>query len=247
MTEPISRRRFLVSGALATTAVSLLGLSDAAQAKTYRGAMPGSSVSTANPEAVTGTDYLFLSKDEAVFVEAAVARLIPADELGPGALEAGCVLFIDRQLAGPYGRAERWYMQGPWPEGDAQQGLQSRMSPAETYRAGIRAVNDYCRVRFSGKAFNQLAPADQDQLLAALEKGEPELQGVPAKDFFAMLLQNTIEGFFSDPLYGGNRDMVGWKLIGFPGARYDHRDVVGKHGEKYMLPPVSIRGRKAWS
>jgi gluconate 2-dehydrogenase gamma chain len=247
MSEPITRRRFIVSGALATSGVSLLGHFDASQAKTYRGAVPGSSGTTANPEAVSGVGYLFLSREEAVFVEAAVARLIPADALGPGALEAGCALFIDRQLAGAYGRADHWYMQGPWPEGDEQQGLQTRMSPAETYRAGIRAVNDYCRGRFTGKTFNELAPDDQDQLLAALEKDEPELQGVKAKGFFALLLQNTIEGFFSDPLYGGNRDMVGWRLIGFPGARYDHRDVVDKHGEPYRLPPVGILGRKAWS
>lgn len=247
LTEPVTRRQFMVGAALTTTGVTLFGLSDATQAKTYRGAVPGPSATTANPEPVSGTGYLFLSGDEAVFVEAAVARLIPADALGPGALEAGCVLFIDRQLAGAYGRADHWYMQGPWPEGDAQQGLQSRMSPAETYRAGIRAVNDHCRGRFNGKTFNQLAPAVQDQLLTALEKGELELHGVKAKGFFAMLLQNTIEGFFSDPLYGGNRDMVGWKLIGFPGARYDHRDVVDKHGEKYSLPPVGILGRKGWN
>jgi gluconate 2-dehydrogenase gamma chain len=247
MTEPITRRRFIVIGALATTGVSLFGFADAARAKTYHGAMPGSSGTTANPDAVSGVGYLFLSSEEKVFVEAAVARLIPADALRPGALEAGCVLFIDRQLAGAYGRADHWYMQGPWPEGDEQQGMQSRMSPAETYRAGIRAVNDYCSARFTGKTFSELAPDDQDQLLGMLEKGEPELQGVKAKGFFAMLLQNTIEGFFSDPLYGGNRDMVGWKLIGFPGARYDHRNVVDKHGEQYILPPVGIMGRKAWS
>lgn len=247
MTGPITRRRFLFSGGLATTGVVLFARSNETQADTYRGAVPGSSSTSANPQPVSGTGYLFFDSVEVAFVEAAVARLIPADALGPGALEAGCVLFIDRQLAGPYGRAERWYMQGPWPAGDAQQGLQSRMSPAATYREGIRAANDYCRTRFAGKTFNQLAAADQDKLLTGLEKGEQELQGVNAKSFFAMLLQNTVEGFFSDPLYGGNRDMVGWKLIGFPGARYDHRDVVGKHGERYMLPPVGIMGRKDWS
>lgn len=250
MTEPVTRRRFIAIGALATSGMSFIGLADAAP-KTYRGAMPVTPATPPNPVPNTGAvseaSYLFLSNEEKVFVEAAVARLIPADALGPGALEAGCALFIDRQLAGAYGRADHWYMQGPWPEGNEQQGLQSRMSPAATYRAGIRAVNNYCRAHFTGKAFNELAPNEQDQLLAALEKGEPELQGVKAKSFFAMLLQNTIEGFFADPLYGGNRDMVGWKLIGFPGARYDHRNVVDKHGEPYILPPVSIMGRKEWS
>lgn len=247
MSESITRRRFMLSGALATSGVSLLGLPETTQAGIYRGAMPVGSTLAANPAAVSGSNYLFLSADEVAFIDAAVARLIPADALGPGALEAGCTLFIDRQLAGSYGRAANWYMQGPWPEGDAQQGLQTRMSPAETYRAGIGALNDYCRGRFNGQTFNALAPDEQDRLLAALEKGDPELPGVKAKAFFAVLLQNTIEGFFADPLYGGNRDMVGWKLIGFPGARYDHRDVVDKHGAPYTLPPVGILGRKAWS
>jgi len=246
MTEPITRRRFIIGSALATTAASLAAIAEPAQVKTYRGAMPGASLPAANPEPISGTGYLFLRCEEAAFVEAAVARLIPADALGPGALEAGCALFIDRQLAGDFGRAERWYMQGPWPEGSAQQGMQSRLSPAETYRTGIRAADDYCREHFAGKAFNEMASGEQDQLLAALEKGEAELPGVKARSFFALLLQNTVEGFFADPLYGGNRDMVGWKLIGFPGARYDHRDEVDKHGEKYRLPPVGILGRKDW-
>lgn len=242
----ITRRQFIVSGSLATTGVSALSRSDNAQAETYNGAMPGVSVSTETPEVVSGTNYLFLNDDEVDFVAAAVGRLIPADELGPGALEAGCVLFIDRQLAGSYGRADHWYMQGPWPEGDERQGPQSRMTPAETYRIGIRAVNDHCRRQFDGKTFHELPADKQDQLLASLEKGDVELPGVKAKGFFVALLQNTIEGFFADPLYGGNRDMVGWKLIGFPGARYDHRDVVDKHGVPYTLPAVGILGRKDW-
>jgi gluconate 2-dehydrogenase gamma chain len=234
-------------GALATTGVSLFGLPGAIQAKTYHGSVPESSGKNDIPKIVSGTDYLFLSKEEALFVEAAVAHLIPADALGPGALEAGCVLFIDRQLAGSYGRADHWYMLGPWQESDGQQGFQSRLSPAQTYRAGIHAVNEYCRGHFNNKSFNQLATEDQVQLLTELEKGKPELQGVDAKGFFTMLLQNTIEGFFADPIYGGNREMVGWKLIGFPGARYDHRAVVNQHGQHYILPPVGIMGRKAWS
>jgi gluconate 2-dehydrogenase gamma chain len=244
--EPITRRQFLISGSLATTGATLYGLTDDDLAHTYNGKMPGTSVSTEIPQAVSGTNHTFLTDDEADFVAAAVARLIPADDLGPGALEAGCVLFIDRQLAGSYGRAEHWYMQGPWPEGDDQQGMQSRMTPAETYRAGVRAANDYCRAHFDGKAFHQLSAEQQDHTLTSMEKGEVELQGVKAKGFFAALLQNTIEGFFADPLYGGNRDMVGWKLIGFPGARYDHRDMVDKHGVANTLPPVGILGRKDW-
>ena len=94
------------------------------------------------------------------------------------------------------------------------------------------------RSNSSGGSFAKLAAADQDAFLQRLEKGDVALDGADGKAFFAQLLQNTLEGFWSDPIYGGNRDMVGWKLIGFPGARYDNTEFVAKHGEKYPLPPV---------
>lgn len=246
--ERLSRRQFMVRSAVAVTGGALFGFLESALARVYRGAVPSRPNLGAVPQAVSSSkNYEFLTGEEAAFLNAAVARLLPADELGPGAVEAGCVLFIDRQLAGPYGRAETWYMQGPWPEGKEEQGFQSKMSPSETYRAGIRAVNTHSRSRFDGKVFHALTSLQQDELLTELEKGKVELSDVSAKGFFALLLQNTQEGFFADPLYGGNRDMAGWKLIGFPGARYDYRAVVSKHGERYRLPPVSILGRPAWS
>jgi gluconate 2-dehydrogenase gamma chain len=189
--------------------------------------------------------YLFFSADEAAFVEAATARLIPADELGPGAVEAGVPRFIDRQLAGPYGHGDHFYLKAPNPKGEPTQGWQMA-SPAEVYRAAIAAVNRYA-ADAKGRPFAALAPEDQDAVLTSLEKGEAQLRGpVAGKAFFDLLLQNTMEGFFADPLYGGNRGMAGWKLIGFPGARYDYRDFVGKHGEPYPLPPVGLMGRPDW-
>ena len=67
-----------------------------------------------------------------------------------------------------------------------------------------------------------------------------------AKAFFALLLQNTLEGYFADPIYGGNRDMAAWRMIGFPGAHYDFRPYVSRFGEPYALPPVGISGRPEW-
>ena len=99
-----------------------------------------------------------------------------------------------------------------------------------------------------GKAFAELAASEQDEVLKALESGQAQLKGgVSAKSFFELLLQNTIEGFFADPIYGGNRDMAGWRLIGFPSARYDYRDFVSRHGEPYPLPPVALKGRPEWN
>jgi gluconate 2-dehydrogenase gamma chain len=189
---------------------------------------------------------VFFTPAEAAFIEAACARLIPADELGPGAVEAGVPTFIDRQLDGPFGRAERWYMQGPWAKGTDSQGYQSRMNPAATYRAAIKAI-DARTTAEAGQAFAKLPAAAQDDWLHRLEDGKVALDGVDAKAFFTLLLQNVQEGFWCDPIHGGNRDMIGWKLIGFPGARYDRRDWVLRHNEPYPLPPVGIAGRGDWT
>ena len=70
--------------------------------------------------------------------------------------------------------------------------------------------------------------------------------GVDAAPFFAMLLQNTKEGYFSDPVYGGNKDMAAWKMIGFPGAHYDYKEWVTRHGEPVPFEPVSFMGRPGW-
>jgi gluconate 2-dehydrogenase gamma chain len=155
-------------------------------------------------------------------------------------------LFIDHQLAGAFGRAEGWYMSGPWENGQDTQGFQSRLTPAALYRAAIKAIDAHVGSS-SGKRFADLTAEQQDALLKDIEGGKLELANVDAKSFFKMLLMNTKEGMFSDPIYSGNRDMAGWKMLGFPGARYNYRDWVGRHGQRYDQPPVGIRGRPAWN
>ncbi|HEX7689521.1 MAG TPA: gluconate 2-dehydrogenase subunit 3 family protein [Burkholderiaceae bacterium] len=240
----LSRRGFLTAGAAigglpaASATAALLGGDD-----------PPWQEGRANaPRAVDpdAASWAFFTAAEGAFVTAATSRLIPADELGPGAVEAGVPLFIDRQLAGAYGRAERWYMQGPWAPGLPTQGYQTRLTPAGLYRAAIKAVDAAVGREQSGTRFAALAPDAQDDVLRRLEKGELALDGVDAKAFFAQLLQNTLEGFWSDPIYGGNRGMAGWKLIGFPGARYDQSPYVQQHGQPYPLPPVGLSGRVEW-
>lgn len=191
------------------------------------------------------TSWRFFVGAEAAFVHAAVARLIPADEYGPGAADAGVPEFIDAQLAGPYGKAERWYMAGPWQDGDEDQGWQSHLTPAGLYRAAIAAIDAHCRGTLGG-VFAQAKPAQQDTVLHALEKGEVKLPGgASAKTFFKTLWQNTQEGFFADPMYGGNRDFAGWKLVGFPGPRYNYIEDIRHYGEPYTLPVVGLKGREA--
>ena len=166
--------------------------------------------------------------------------------MGPGGVEANVPFFLDRQLTGPFGRGDHYFLGGPWPKGVPEQGYQSRFSPAQLYRAAIAAIDQYVNANLGAMSFAELNAADQDKALKGLESGEIKLEGsVDSKSFFAMLLQNTKEGYFSDPIYGGNKDMGAWKMIGFPGAHYNYLDWVSRHGERVPFPPDGIQ-RARW-
>jgi gluconate 2-dehydrogenase gamma chain len=183
--------------------------------------------------------YGYLTEPEIRFLDAAVERLIPTDELGPGGREAGCTCYIDRQLTSAWGTHGRQYRSGPWLEGTPEQGFQSRLTPQEIYRIGIQEINAYCRGKYE-KPFDQLGPERQDEVLKALDKGAVELPSLSSKLFFDLLWRNTEEGFFADPIYGGNRGKVGWKLVGFPGVPSGkYREHLDKP-ELYRAEPVSI-------
>lgn len=182
----------------------------------------------------------YLHASEARFLDAALARLIPADELGPGAKEAGVTAFIDRQLASSWGTHGRAYRTGPWREGTPEQGWQSPLTPQELYRQAIREVDAWCATEH-GRAFAALDTDTQDRVLARLESGEIPLDAVDSKVFFDLLLRNTEEGFFADPMYGGNRDKAGWRLIGFPGlASASYPEHLVEHDRPYRVEPVGI-------
>ena len=190
--------------------------------------------------------WIFFAPTEGAAVEALVDRLIPPDTNTPGGKDAGCAVFIDRQLAGPYGRRAGHYLNPPFIKGTKQQGPQDADSPAERYRKALAALDQYCKT-VKGGAFASLSDADKDAVIGGLESGAAKLSGVDGKAFFELILKNAQEGFFADPIYGGNRDMCAWKMIGFPGARYDYRDWIGRHNERFLLPPVSITGRTDWT
>ena len=192
----------------------------------------------AQQRAAPAQAYIFFNPAEAAFIEPAVARLIPADETGPGALEADVPVYIDRQLAGAWGAGADLYRSGPWQSGKPEQGYQLRFTPAELFRTALRAITeDY--VKNQG-GFAKLKPEEQDEYLRSLESQSRDLGGVPSGIFFESLLEMTIEGFFSDPVYGGNKDMVGWKLIGFPGAYANFYEFVDQHGIAFNRPPMSL-------
>jgi len=246
----LQRRKLLISSVAAGVAGAAVAMVHdgelGAPPQTIRGAVPWKEGTADSPPGVSGSDYAYFTALEAEFIEAAVARLIPHDDVGPGAVEANVPFFLDRQLAGPFGRGDHFYLGGPWAKGTPEQGYQSRFTPAQLYRAAIDAVDQYVAANLGAATFAKLAAADQDTALKGLESGEIKLEGgVDAKSFFTMLLQNTKEGYFSDPIYGGNKNMGSWKMIGFPGARADFMDWVDQPGKTYPLGPVSISGEKA--
>jgi gluconate 2-dehydrogenase gamma chain len=235
----LNRRRFLASASVLPILAAW-----GADAATISGKLPWSPFAGEPPRPVNPLGWYFLKPEEVVTLEAIVDRLIPADHLSPGGKEAGCVVFIDRQLAGPFGEASRLYTKGPFHPGQPTQGYQNHLTPAGRYREGLAALNDYARAH-GYHSFAQLPPRLQDDILKGLESGAVDLalkSGLDTRDFFELVLQNTMEGFFADPLYGGNRNMVGWKLVGFPGARYDYRDHIAKHNVPYPRGPISIYG-----
>jgi gluconate 2-dehydrogenase gamma chain len=178
------------------------------------------------------------------FVLAAVSRLIPAEGAGPGGIEAGVPEFIDRQMELPYGHGAYFYLKGPFhPESPPALGYQLRYTPREIYRLGIEDANVTAR-QAHGIEFARLAPALQDQFLASMEQGLLRFPTVPASALFTQLLENTKEGYFSDPIHGGNREMAAWRWIGFPGARADFTDWIDQAGTEYPYGPVSIGGAK---
>jgi gluconate 2-dehydrogenase gamma chain len=186
--------------------------------------------------------YLFFSGHEAAFVEAAVDVFIPKDDVGPGGVESGCVVFIDRQLAGAWGKGARLYLQGPFGESKPEQGYQLPVTPADVIRIGIADVDAWCRANRGGKTFEQLTAAERDALLKDLiEGGKIELAQVPGRTFAGMLLNATMEGYFADPMYGGNRNKGAWKMIGFPGAGGMFAHLIDEYRNKpYSVEPQGI-------
>jgi gluconate 2-dehydrogenase gamma chain len=236
------RRHFLVSAAL-----WFAGTTSLTRASIIRDHMPWAPYPSSAPAFERPGPWQFFTADEANAIEAIVDRIIPPDPQTPGGKEAGCAVFIDRQLKGPYGSAAGLYNLGPFTKGTKEQGPQSPLKPAELYRKGLAGLDQYCKAKLGGKPFAQLSADQQDGVLKKIEAGEAKFDDVDAQGFFDALLKDVPEGFFSDPIHGGNRNMVGWSMIGFPGIRYDYRDWVHRHNERYPHPPVSIAGRADWT
>ncbi len=193
------------------------------------------------PESPHAADWTFFTPAEAATVEAVADRFIPPDETTAGGKDAGCAAFVDRHVAGPYGSRRGLYVSPPFLKGQNNQGPQDQDGPPAIYRKALAALDAYAR-RHKGGIFAKLSPNNKDEILKHLERGDVKLEGVDGQSFFETLLKAIREGFFADPIHGGNRDMCAWKVIGFPGARYDYRDCIGRHNQQFPLGPVSIMG-----
>jgi gluconate 2-dehydrogenase gamma chain len=246
MTENLTsvklRRRELLAG----TAGLVLGMTYG-RAATIVDNLPWAPNAGNPPVPARPGPWLFFTGAEGRTIEAIADRIIPPDPQTPGGKDAGCAVFVDRQLAGPYGRQEGLYLRPPFRAGLPTQGIQSEAGPAQKYREGLAALDRTCKSNYAGKAFAELSENDMDTVLKGLDSGDLKLDGADGQAFFHQVLSDVQTGFFADPIYGGNRDMVGWKMIGFPGTRYNYLDWVDRHNEPFPLPPVSMTGRAEWT
>jgi len=220
--------------------VGATGLAAAVTVEPAEAQSPAPPTAKAAPVTQVSHAYTFFTAPEAAFIEAAVDRFIPADELTTGGTDCGVAIFIDRQLAGAWGSGDRMYMQGPWQKGVATQGYQSPLTPAEFFRAGIAAANTHCRNTLQ-KDFDRLTADQQITVLKDMEQGRVTFDAVSAQEFFNLLLATAMQGFFGDPIYGGNRDKAAWKMIGFPGVVAIYSEHIKTYrNKKYDVEPKSI-------
>jgi gluconate 2-dehydrogenase gamma chain len=232
----IGRREFLtVAGAAA--------LAPAAPAAAQQTKLATSSTAPAATTAAAppvDEPLLTLTATEHAFFVAAADTIIPPDALSPSGSDCGVANFIDRQLAGAYGTGARLYRQGPFPKGKPEQGYQLSLNPREFFRAGVASANEFTRKTWA-KDFDRLNEEQRVIALKTMEEGKAEFKGFGSAMFFNALLQITMEGFFADPIYGGNRDMASWKMVGYPGLPATYRNDIRKYlGKTYDKPPRSI-------
>ena len=231
-----SRRSLLLS-----TAALLISTSSRSTAKTIAGALPWEPNGGNPPVAAKLGPWEFFSVDEGRAMEALADRIIPPDAQTPGGKDSGSAVFVDRQLAGGYGAQEGHYVRPPFIKGMKNQGAQSEGGPRKEYRDGLAALDKACKAREGGKSFADLTDDRKDAVLKNIEDGKLELEGVDGKSFFALAIKDVQTGFLADPIYGGNRNMAAWKMVGYPGLPATYReDIKTYFGKQYDKPPRSI-------
>jgi len=229
---PVARRDFLFGAGTAVAA----GLAPASAGSAEQSnAGPAPAAAAPEPDA-----FVTLTTPEAAFIVAAVDTIIPADELSPAGSDCGVAAFIDRQLGSAWGGGAKMYRSGPFLKGKPEQGYQLALTPREFFAAGIAAANEWTRKTY-GREFDLLPSAQRAEALKAMDEGTAQFANFSSRAFFGQLLGITMAGFFSDPIYGGNRDKVSWKMLGFPGLPAIYADKVDAYRDKrYVAEPQSI-------
>ncbi|MBM7565601.1 gluconate 2-dehydrogenase subunit 3 family protein [Paenibacillus sacheonensis] len=197
---------------------------------------------TGKPAKPADRDYnqalMFFNQDQFMTAEAASERIYPKDDSGPGAKELGVAFFIDHQMASAYGMNAREYMSPPFYKSEATQGYQLSFKRRELVALGLDSLNVYSMDKYQ-KGFPDLAPEEQDKVLGDFEQDAVNIKGVPASTFFAYFLNLTIEGVYADPLYGGNKNMDGWRMRNYPGNQMSFTEQIDKD-DFVKMEPLSL-------
>lgn len=206
----------------------------------------------------------FSRKNDFEVLAAATEVIFPKDDLGPGAIALGVPYFIDKQLASSWGTNAKEYMSDPFWQNeqtenyqyqDARQDqsgpnvetkaptptprYQTRLNRGDIFLQGVKKIDDVSKEKFN-ESFVKLEEEEQIQVLEDFENGTVEMNGIAAVTFFNLLLQMTLEGAYADPVYGGNKDMMGWKMKEYPGPRMSYLDQI-EDEEFIVMKQESLR------
>lgn len=184
---------------------------------------------------------MYFDQEQLKTIEAATEQIFPKTKVGPGAIDLLVPYYIDHQLAGPWGMNTKEYMSGPFYDKEAagKFGHQSHLTRQEIFALGIQLLNDEAKTRHQ-KKFYDLEAKEQVAILQAVEANEVTLNaGATASYFFQLLRGATLEGAYADPMYGGNKDMAGWKMKKFPGHQMTYKNIIEKE-EFVAIKPQSL-------
>ncbi|TQR21656.1 gluconate 2-dehydrogenase subunit 3 family protein [Psychrobacillus vulpis] len=239
-----SRRTFIKNSGLTVGGVVLGGA---------LGTLLGKDSTTKTTEAhvhseTTTTNFnqalMYFDKAQFDTIDAASEQIFPKTEVGPGAKELLVAYFIDHQLAGNWGLNTKEYMAGPFYPAEATPlfGHQTHLNRQQIFELGIEGLNSEALKQYKAK-FHEIKEEEQVAILKAFEAGEVNLNGaVTSSYFFALLKSATIEGVYADPLYGGNKDMQGWKMKNFPGHQMSYANIIEKD-EFVKIEPTSLNSQ----
>lgn len=233
----LGRRKFMKNTGIAVGGVAggtLLGGLLTNQFKTD----PKTTSPSNEPEPTYTEARMFFTRfEDFVVLEQATEQIFPKDDNGPGAIELGVPYFIDKQMAGTWGANSGDYRLGPFP-GSEPSVEHSSLTRGQIMISGIRKMNQLSQERFE-TTFDQAEGDQQIEVLQDFADGKVKMDGVNSGSFFGLLQSLTIEGVYSDPLYGGNRNMAGWKMKEYPGAVPSYADII-EQDEFVKREPISL-------